>query len=102
MNEKTPEEALRVGRPPGTSPGWTVWHRPSGLQAITAVRYKKNAEEARGELLATGIAWEREKPVPLGSPEHGLYEAVYRKYGLLRQAQLSGSPYWPRPREADG
>jgi hypothetical protein len=92
------EQALRVGRPPGTSPGWTVWHIPSGKQAIQAVRYKKDAEDARVELLMTIVDWTRAKPVMLhNTPERRAFEVVYRKYGLLRQQQLANNRFWDRP-----
>ena len=95
----TEDGTLYVARPPGTSPGWTVWHRPSGLQAIQPVRYKKDAERAREELLTVDACWEDRSPVPYGSAARTEYEAVYRKYGLLRQRQLADNAYWPRPKE---
>lgn len=94
----TEDDPLYVARPPGTAPGWTVWHRPSGLEAIQPVRYRKDAELAREELLAVHACWEDPKPVPHGSAARAEYEAVYRKYGLLRQRQLADNQYWPRPR----
>jgi hypothetical protein len=91
------EQALQVGRPPGTSPGWTVWHVPSGFQAIQAVRYKSDAEAARTELLLAPIDWTQEKPVHLrNSPARNAFEGIYRKYGLLRQQQLASNRYWQR------
>jgi hypothetical protein len=90
-------EALTVGRPPGTSPGWTVWHQPSGLQAIQPVRYKRDAEAARAELLATFIDWTLTTPnVADEGGDRADYAAIYYKYRALRQKQLNNNSYWPR------
>lgn len=92
------EQALQVGRPPGTSPGWTVWHTPSRKQAIQAVRYKRDAQHARADLLATSIDWTQLQPVPdNGSNQRAVYARIYRMYGRLRQAQLANNRDWPRP-----
>lgn len=87
------EDALQVDRPPGTSPGWTVWHAPSGKQAIMAVRYKTDAEAARTELLSMDIDWTQPKPKRLR-----LAYRVYVEYGRLRQQQIANNRYWPRPK----
>lgn len=63
-------DALEVGRPPGTSPGWTVWwNGPQRKEAIMPVRYKTDAINALAELLATDIDWTKEMPIPYGSQE---------------------------------
>ncbi len=93
-------ESLVVGRPPGTSPGWTVWHVPSGLQAIEAVRYKTDAEQARNDLLLTAIDWTRQLPVRDTSPYWATYTRIYQRYRELRRRQLAESNYdWHRPKE---
>lgn len=95
----TVTDDLYVGRPPGTSPGWVVWHRASGLQAIMPVRYRANAAQALAELLATGIDWSRLRPITSGSRDLELARPIYVKYGALRQKQLADNRYWPRPKE---
>jgi hypothetical protein len=92
-------DALLVGRPPGVLPGWTVWHVPSGLQAIIAVRYKADAEQAHEELLLTAIDWAKPIPVREDSPYWATYARIYRRYADLRHRQLGDNPNWPRPKE---
>jgi hypothetical protein len=91
------EQALQVGRPPNDRPGWTVWHLPSGLQAIKAVQYKADAEAARTELLMLAkVDWTMQRPARLGSREWDACMEIFRKYEALRLGQL-GNHAWSRP-----
>jgi hypothetical protein len=85
-----------VGRPPRNAPGWTVWHEPSGLQAIPALRYREDAETARIELLLLSeVNWTIITPArQRGSRSWIAYERVFRKYQALRQEQLGRGFYW--------
>jgi hypothetical protein len=53
MTARAPETegGLRIGK---DCHGWGVWHTTSGLAAVTGLRQKRFAVEARAALLATG------------------------------------------------
>lgn len=60
------------------SGGWGVWHAASDLSAATGLRLRKFAEEARTELLATGVDFTADQRAI--AAEHKKWSAVYHRW----------------------
>jgi hypothetical protein len=81
MQEKGDAQGGLVVRKENT--GWGVWHASSDLSAATGLRLRKFAEEARTELLATGVDFTADARAIGG--QHRQWATVYYRWRARAQ-----------------
>jgi hypothetical protein len=75
--------------------GWTVCHAASGLYAVSRLRQRRFAEQARDDFLATGVDFTRDKGAVYGDRElwRAPYALWYQRARLAENDPATGEYY---------